>query len=111
MLKKSKTYSGFILLESLVSLGVVVTLTGVILPLLVQLKWSESQMNKRWEYHRYVYETARDKYLLPELNQQKYKKNNDIYIVNIETDEPLISRLFIGGRETEGESVILLEVR
>ena len=78
------------------------------MPLLVQLKWSEHQMNRRWESTRYLHETSRDKCLLPEINQQKYNKNNVSYTVNVESNNHFISRLFIQEQDIE-ESVRLIE--
>ncbi|MGX7030223.1 hypothetical protein FE258_00535 [Vagococcus zengguangii] len=111
MSKKSKAYKGVILLESLMGLMIIVVLTVLIMPIIVQLKLSESQANQQLQVNRYLYEATRDKCLNTELANQSYRQDNEFYQVKIETSHQVISKLSLIRGTNEEESVMLIEER
>ncbi|MGX6961972.1 hypothetical protein [Vagococcus xieshaowenii] len=109
MLKKSTYYRGIVLLESLVSLGLIVVLTMVILPLLTQLKKTEASLNDSWKKERYLYEVSRDKCLLPDLKKQRYIDNHQSYLVKVKSNDVLITEMSIHQENNVIETVNLIE--
>ena len=91
------------------ALIVIVSLTTIIIPLLVQLKQTEAKFNERWQNYRYLYETSRDKNYQPKITEQSYVENNSEVLVEIAEKDSVILRMSLLKEGKERESVKLVE--